>query len=845
MKRLAAFWVVVLAAASVPGFSYFPFARVRSTAQGQLIPFKFDLDSLPGGYIPYLVSDVRPASLADRESYTALVSQVQAAAEAWDRVETSALRIRFAGLASSETVQTGPRIEVSFDETPPGVLAEGGPVVVDTIRTAKDGSEYVPIVRSVVRVSAAIVNTRGGFSERLFGTLVHEFGHALGLQHSFASGAMSTEITRAVTKGQPVFADDAAGVSFLYPNGRFSQETGSISGRLTLDRAPVNLGSVVALTPNGPAYNVLTAPDGTYRLDGLRPGQYLIFAHPVPPPEETEVTPGGLIVPIDERDRPYLPTAYFSGRFYPNTSDPRQAATVTVTAGQVTAGIDFQVSRRSMPAVFGVGSYNFPGRDQFQKPGFVLPDNPRSANLYVYGHGVVEGSGASTRIPAGLEVNAIGGTVNVEQMQILGGWLFLNFWFSPLNSEGPRHLYFRRDGDVYLLPAAFDIVRQGAPDLLSVDVRPTSTGEVLELSGANLSPDTKLLFDGLAGTNLGTDPGTGRVRVLPPAGNPAERSRLVAVNPDRQSSLFWDRAPREITYEFPQGPLPAARADRNGLPAGVQSLVEIRGDNTSFRSGDVKVGFGSADVLVTHSWVLDDRTVWANVIVAANAQPSPVSLTVQTGLQLSTDRLAFSSYPPDQQVIHLDPNPRSAAGEPSKAYIGRPIRLRIRGLPNSATNLNSTLRVNGQPVPILGLDRESVLFVIPSTLRPGPFAVRLTASEVEGLPIAVAAEYPPPTLIRVQTEGGASIESGSRLKFGTPMVAVLAGLGDPERTLRNTDVKIQLGPVEFVSSTVEKAEGGYSVRFSIPGSLPVDRDLDLRIGAEGRFSDPLVVRLEP
>jgi hypothetical protein len=810
-----------------------------------LVPFKFDLDSLAGGYIPYLVSDMRPASLSERESYTALVTQVQAAADAWDRVDTSALRIRFAGLASAETVQTGPRIEVSFDETPPGVLAEGGPIVVDTIRTAKDGSEYVPIVRSVVRVSASIINARGGFSERLFGTLVHEFGHALGLQHSFASGAMSTEITRAVTKGQPVFADDAAGVSFLYPNDRFTQETGAISGRLTLDRAPVNLGSVVALTPNGPAYNVLTAPDGTYRLDGLRPGQYLVFAHPLPPPEDTEVTPGGLIVPVDERDRPYLPTAYFSGRFYPNTSDPRQASTVTVAAGQVTRGIDFQVSRRSMPAVFGVGSYNFPGRDQFQKPGFVLPDNPRSANLYVYGHGVVEGSGASTRIPAGLEVNAIGGTVNVEQMQILGGWLFLSFWFSPLNSEGPRHLYFRRDGDVYLLPAAFEIVRQGAPDLVSVDVRPTSSGQVLELAGANLSPETKLLFDGMAGTNLGTDPGTGRVRVVPPTGNPAERSRLVAVNPDRQSSLFWDRTPREITYEYPQGPLPLARVDRRGLPAGVQSLVEIRGENTSFRSGDVNVGFGSADVLVTRSWVLDNRTVWANVIVAGNAQPSAVSLTVQTGLQFSSDRLAFSTYPADPQALHLDPNPRSATGEPAKAYIGRPIRLRIHGLPSSATSLNSTLRVNGQPVPLLALERESLLFSVPSTLRPGPFAVRLTASEVEGLTIAVAAEYPPPTLIRIQAEGAAPIEAGSRLKFGTRIVALLAGLGDPDRTLRNTDVRIQLGAVEFLASSVEKTDTGHSVHFTIPGSLPVDRDLDLRIGADGRFTDALALRLEP
>ncbi|MEJ7605393.1 MAG: matrixin family metalloprotease [Bryobacteraceae bacterium] len=52
------------------------------------------------------------------------------------------------------------------------------------------------------------------YSESFYGTLVHEVGHAIGLQHTFTSGAMSTN-TRATTKAKPITQDDIAAVSLL------------------------------------------------------------------------------------------------------------------------------------------------------------------------------------------------------------------------------------------------------------------------------------------------------------------------------------------------------------------------------------------------------------------------------------------------------------------------------------------------------------------------------------------------------------------------------------------------------------------------------------------------------
>jgi hypothetical protein len=42
--------------------------------------------------------------------------------------------------------------------------------------------------------------------------VAHEFGHALGLQHTMTSSLMSTDVTRATTKATPLSPDDMAGL---------------------------------------------------------------------------------------------------------------------------------------------------------------------------------------------------------------------------------------------------------------------------------------------------------------------------------------------------------------------------------------------------------------------------------------------------------------------------------------------------------------------------------------------------------------------------------------------------------------------------------------------------------
>src|SRR5260370_33211834 len=89
---------------------------------------------------------------------------------------------------------------------------------------------------------------------------------------------------RGKSLSSPMSADDIAGVSYLYPRGNFSQSTGSIAGRITFpDGRGVHLASVVTIRPTGAALSALTDPEGRFRIAGVPPDQYLIFAHPLPP----------------------------------------------------------------------------------------------------------------------------------------------------------------------------------------------------------------------------------------------------------------------------------------------------------------------------------------------------------------------------------------------------------------------------------------------------------------------------------------------------------------------------------------------------------------------------------
>ena len=101
------------------------------------------------------------------------------------------------------------------------------------------------------------------------------------------------------------------------------QRVGSISGQVTSNGQPVAMASVVAITPAGPGISTLTRPDGTYRIDGLAPGRYWVYVHPLPPD-------ANIRGPYDPTGQTIPWSGPFETLFYPGTRDPQQFTMVPV-----------------------------------------------------------------------------------------------------------------------------------------------------------------------------------------------------------------------------------------------------------------------------------------------------------------------------------------------------------------------------------------------------------------------------------------------------------------------------------------------------------------------------------
>ncbi len=633
-------------------------------------PARFDLNALVNNTIPFYISNQGPAALTSGDSFQAVVSEIRSAANVWNGVGSSAVRLSYGGLFSLGRIDNSPSIDVQFsDDVPPGLLAVGFPESFAAPATGSNGP-FVPITRSFLLLPSdmtkiPIYGAMPSYSEAFFVTLVHEFGHTMGLQHSLASAVMSTLTTSASSKSSPLGADDIAAISLLYPAANYSSTVGSISGRVTLNGSGVGLASVVAISPTNQAICTLTNPDGTYQINGIPPGPtYYVYAHPLPPPASgIEATPDNIYFPFDANGQP-IPPNYdpasntFAAQFYSGPSGTRnwqQAQALPVTAGNTISGIDFNVSPRSYEAVYSVRTYGYTQAGLYVSPAPVTLGASAPVPIAATGGGLLQ---SNQTVTPGLSVSTLGVVAQIGDLEaypppypyIAVYVLYTSFGVGT----GPKHLLFSTPQDLYVLPSGFNAVSNPPPSISSVTPTFDPGGNrAVVIAGTNFDQTTRMLFDGLPGV-IETVNADGSLLVTPPPATGAYTATVAALNSDGQSSLFLTQTPPTFTYDA--APAPSLVVSPSVLTPGADVTVSVVGTSTNFIDPNTNlvngsfVGFGTSDVVVKQVTVLSPTQL--RVVVTPYVPLSTNMISITTGLGIISQALGY-------QVVATDPQPSS------------------------------------------------------------------------------------------------------------------------------------------------------------------------------------------
>ncbi|MFN7993790.1 MAG: matrixin family metalloprotease [Bryobacteraceae bacterium] len=807
MRRLRTLTLVIgtLIAGITPSAAYYHYIRYTNAGSPYAAIYeKFDLSALPNKTVTFFVSDSGPTQYSTNDSFASVLGQVREATLVWNRVPTSDLRVAFGGLETTGTPQNTPGGEVVFEELPPGLLAFAGPAATADTVQGTSGS-FVPIVKSLIHLNIDLTKKPGpSYLESFFTTVVHEMGHALGLQHTFTSATMSTAVTRATSRVRPLDADDIAGISLLYPRGAFPSAFGSISGTVTASDQGVHLASVVALMPNGSAVSTLTNPDGSYEIDGVPAGDYWVYVHPLPPTAD-------IVYPLDTNANPVLPSAPFVTTFYPGTADPSQFVTVTVSAGATATGINFSVQPRSAVEIYDVTTYSFPGSYAVQPAYLNVTASALNQVLVANGPGITTGADAAS----GLTIQVLGGFGSIPYTAYGDPDTNLAIYptYPAVPASGPEHLLFKLPDDIYVLPRAVNIVQAPPPAIAGVAAN--SDGSVT-VTGTGMASDSKIFFDSLpgrvtvpyaaatSGDNNGSSDTSqsGSVTVMPPPGASGQVSTITIFNSDSQSSMFV-QAQSPFTFTYPQTSAPAAAISLSSLPAGASSMVDVTTSDLQFVDRtSTTLGFGSGDVTVRRLWVLGPNHIIANVTASPSAAQTTTSVSVLSGFQAFDKPAGFQIQAPDpnQPLIALPVS--NAFASQNSLYPGALASMYGANLVTDSGN--PAITIGGLDAQVLYASAKQINFVVPAGVPVGPAVLKLNNGSTDAFPLVLQIDPRPPVIIGLTSSSGTPLDSSQASAPGDSVVLVVFGL-DPAVVSDLSRVSVTEGGVDLAGFTVQAA----------------------------------------
>ena len=824
-------WLPALALIAGPAPAYYHFITYLN---GVAVPQKFDLAALSNKTVSVFVSEDGPQSFSQNDNFNSVLTQIRQASLVWNGVASSDLRVSFGGLENNSTSQNTPGVDVVFEDLPPGVEGYGGPTSTATPVTAPDGSTFIPIVRSTVHLNLNMTILPGpSYNETFFMTMLHELGHALGLQHTFTSATMSQTTTRATTLAHPLDADDMAGLSVLYPNANFAR-FGSITGQITAGGNPVHLASVVAIRSGGGAVSAVTNPDGTYKIDCVPPGSYYVYVHSMPPDADIygPWNPDGSVAAASG---PVSTLFYSTGQS--GTPNLVTTATVSVQAGVTTPAIDIATNTRPDVPIYDGQIYGYFNNSQTGitpadvNPGMLVGG---ASSVILAASLVTEANGLA---PGQLNAQPIGGSIAIDEVYpyAANGFTYygVQLAFSIFAHTGPQHVVFTTPNYTYVLPAAINLTRNPPPTIATVDANGDGT---VTVTGTNWASDTLLYFDGLPSAIVSLDPSAGSAVVVPPPGTDNQQAVVTAYNSDGQNSQLVQSA-SPVIYSYGSAATPVINTIvPSSLPAGAEASIDITGSGFNFTPGQTIVGFGTSDVLVQQVFVLSPTHLQVNVSVSAKAALSNPDVSVLAGFQSSLAPAGFRITAPVAGLpTPLPPLVNALAGL-TGAYPGAIVSLYGSNL--AAGSATPLIAVAGQPVTVLYASASQLNLQLPSTLTPGPAILTLNNGALDAFPITVTVANLPAGINAIQNSTGAYIDATSPAHLGDTLIVTLSNFAAPGTSLDTSRVQVSVGGVSHSVTQITQAGDVYQVWFVLDPKDPAGQSEQVVVYLDGASSYP-------
>lgn len=259
------------------------------------------------------------------------------------------------------------------------ILGVAGPLIPDSGPFANEIPESQAIFNGKFTNGIDTPSDPEKSIDSLKGTIIHETGHGIGLDHSQINveaikPGTSQEIRDSVPLEFPIAVndlfiirrDDESSVAFLYPNQSELSKYGKIQGKVFRQDGvtPVLGANVIARNINNPTLEAISCVSdfletgtGEYTLFAIPPGKYNIEIEPI----DLSFVEGSGVGPYtktksDKSFQNPVPNGFYTGPNKPITTDKDMALVVDIQAGQIVNDANIIASTIFIPSSSTSGS---------------------------------------------------------------------------------------------------------------------------------------------------------------------------------------------------------------------------------------------------------------------------------------------------------------------------------------------------------------------------------------------------------------------------------------------------------------------------------------------------------